>query len=99
MIIDEGKNRLHATVEGHVQGVSFRYFVVEQADRLNLTGWTSNLWNGGVEVVAEGPRQDLERLLQSLWIGPPMSRVDHVNVDWQDYIGEFSGFHVRSTSS
>jgi acylphosphatase len=96
---DEGKSRLHATVEGHVQGVSFRYFVVEQADRLNLTGWTRNLWNGEVEVVAEGPRQTLEMLLQSLWKGPPMSKVDHVNVDWLDYNGEFSSFHVRSTTS
>jgi len=96
---DEGKSRLHAIVEGHVQGVSFRYFVLEQADRLNLTGWTRNMWNGEVEVVAEGPRQDLEVLLQRLWKGPPMARVDHVNVDWQDYTGEFSGFRVRLTTS
>ena len=42
--------RLHATVEGRVQGVSFRYFVTEQAQRLGLKGWVRNRYNGDVEV-------------------------------------------------
>ncbi len=95
----EGNSRLHAIVSGKVQGVSFRYFVVEQARELNLSGWVRNLWNGNVEVTAEGQLEDLEALLRSLHDGPPMAKVALVNEDWQDYQGEFIGFHVRSTTS
>ena len=92
------KARLHATVEGRVQGVSFRYFVVEQADLLNLNGWVRNRWTGSVEVCAEGSRLDLDQLLQALRQGPPMARVDHVDSEWQAYTGEFKDFQVRSTA-
>lgn len=94
---DEAKSRLHATVNGHVQGVSFRYFVVEQADRLDLKGWVRNLWNGGVEVTAEGSRQNLELLLLALKAGPPMAVVMDVDYEWLSYTGEFSGFDVTKT--
>ncbi len=96
---DENNARIHAVVSGKVQGVSFRYFVVEQARELNLTGWVRNLWNGNVEVTAEGSRQDLETLLRALHEGPPMARVALVDADWPDYQGEFTGFHIRSTST
>jgi acylphosphatase len=92
------KGRLHATVDGRVQGVSFRYFVVEQADLLNLNGWVRNCWTGSVEVCAEGSRLDLEQLLQAMRLGPPMARVDHVDSEWQPYTGEFKDFQVRSTA-
>jgi acylphosphatase len=98
-MIDEAKSRLHAIVVGRVQGVSFRYFVVEQADRFDLRGWVRNLWNGAVEVTAEGSRQNLEILLQALHEGPPMASVADVNVEWQLYTGEFSDFQVRSTTN
>jgi len=94
---EETKSRLHATVNGHVQGVSFRYFVEEQADRLDLKGWVRNLWNGGVEVTAEGSRQNLELLLLALKAGPPMAVVRDVDYEWLAYTGEFSGFDVTKT--
>lgn len=94
---EDPKHRLHATVVGRVQGVSFRYFVVEQAERLDLFGWVRNRWNGSVEVTAEGTRQNLETLLQALREGPPMARVTDVDFEWQPSTGEFSGFQVRST--
>jgi acylphosphatase len=96
---DEAKSQLHAIVEGRVQGVSFRYFVVEQAENLDISGWVRNLWNGGVEVTAEGTRQDLETLLQALRDGPPMASVADVNFDWLPYTGEFRGFRVKATAS
>jgi acylphosphatase len=89
--------RLHAMVEGRVQGVSFRYFVTEQAQRLGLVGWVRNHYNGDVEVLAEGPRYDLEQLLKSLHQGPSMAQVSEVNVEWLPARGEFSSFWVRST--
>ncbi len=50
----EENKRLNAIVIGRVQGVSFRYYVVELAESLNLRGWVRNKWNGSVEVTAEG---------------------------------------------
>jgi acylphosphatase len=89
--------RLHATVEGRVQGVSYRYFVSEQAQRLGLNGWVRNRYNGDVEVLAEGARYDLEKLLLALHQGPSMAMVSNVEVEWLPASGEFSSFWVRST--
>jgi acylphosphatase len=94
----ETNSRLHAIVTGHVQGVSFRYFVMEEADRLDLKGWVRNLWNGGVEVTAEGSRQNLEQLLDALKAGPPMAVVSDVGFQWHPYTGEFSGFNLTNTA-
>jgi acylphosphatase len=96
-MMDETNSRLHATVKGRVQGVSFRYFVMEQAELLDLQGWVRNCWNGDVEVVAEGDRQHLERLLLALRRGPPMASVDGLDFEWLAYTGEFTAFNVTST--
>jgi len=96
-MIEELKSRLHATVSGRVQGVSFRYFVIEQADILDLLGWVRNRWDGSVELIAEGSQQNLESLLQALREGPPMARVENVEFEWLPFTGEYNGFAVRST--
>jgi acylphosphatase len=88
-------SRLHAFVEGRVQGVGFRAFVIDCAARLDLVGWVRNTWQGEVEVVAEGPRQDLESLVDMLRKGPPSSFVTQIRKEWLPYSGEFSQFQVR----
>ena len=55
--------RLHATVNGRVQGVGFRQATQKQALTLGLVGWVANQTDGSVEVVAEGPRPQLQRLV------------------------------------
>jgi acylphosphatase len=94
---DGEKSRLHAIITGRVQGVSFRYFVMEKADVLDLHGWVRNRWDGSVEVTAEGAHEDLEQLLRDLHSGPPMARVEHVDYEWLGYTGEFKGFNLTST--
>jgi acylphosphatase len=94
---DEQNIRLHAIVTGHVQGVSFRYFVLEQADRLGLTGWVRNRWSGAVEVTAEGSRHNLEQLLLALREGPPMAIVSDLDFEWLTYDGEFTTFNMADT--
>ena len=89
--------RLHATITGRVQGVSFRYFVVEQAQSLALRGWVRNRHNGDVEVLAEGSRHTLEQLLQALYQGPPMAQVRQVDFEWLPASDEFTTFWVRGT--
>jgi acylphosphatase len=87
---------LRVLVRGRVQGVGFRFFVIEQAAALGLSGYARNLSNGEtVEVVAEGPMPSLEALLAKLRHGPPLARVDRVDVSWAAPTGEYHGFRVR----
>jgi len=86
--------RLHAVVEGHVQGVGFRYFTLEQAQRLGLTGWVRNLPNGRVEVSAEGFPEDLEELLRRLYDGPSGAYVRNINYEYFSPTGEDYSFRV-----
>ncbi|MCI0519071.1 MAG: acylphosphatase [Chloroflexi bacterium] len=93
----EASERLHAVVEGQVQRVGFRYFVLENAMELGLTGWVRNRWDGSVETTAEGPRPALEKLAALLRRGPLPAYVTGVNPEWQAATGEFTGFHLKST--
>ena len=89
------KEELHAVVHGRVQGVGFRYFVVERALALGLRGFARNPSSGDVEVVAQGPRPALERLLLLLQQGPSSAHVTEVTTTWRQPTEHFSGFHVR----
>ena len=93
----EKTTRLHAIVHGRVQGVNFRYYTVRTAQRLGLTGWVANRWDGTVETVAEGQREVLEEFQGFLRHGSPSSMVDKVDVRWERPTGEFGHFGVRYT--
>lgn len=95
--IPETLIRLHATVEGRVQGVGYRAFVEQNAYALGLKGWVRNRWNGTVEVMAEGQRPDLEKLLAALHRGPRSANVTQVQAEWLPATQEFSRFTVRMT--
>jgi acylphosphatase len=86
--------RLHAIVEGMVQGVNFRFYTRRQARSLLLTGWVRNRPDGSVEVVAEGPRPQLESLLAFLHTGPPSAMVTRVASTWSAATGEFDAFEI-----
>jgi acylphosphatase len=86
---------LRAVVHGRVQGVGFRYFVVERALSLGLRGYARNESDGSVEVLAQGTRPALENLLALLWRGPSAAHVSQVDVDWGTPSIHVSGFHVR----
>ena len=89
--------RIYIRVTGRVQGVGFRSFVEETATRFSLTGWVRNLGYDQVEVLAEGPRQNLERFTEQVKTGPTGGRVDEAWVEWESGTGEFSSFVVRSS--
>ncbi len=86
---------LYAVVVGYVQGVGFRYFVMEKAQYLGLHGYVRNETNGNVEVVAQGTRHALEHLLMLLQQGPTAALVDEVHVTWRQPTRHISGFHIR----
>ena len=86
---------LRAVVRGRVQGVGFRDYVLTRAGYLRLNGYVRNLPDGrSLEVVAEGPRSDLEQLLSYLREGPRLARVDAVETDWGEPTGAYEGFGV-----
>ena len=96
--MNEEVKRLHAIVEGRVQGVGFRFFVEETAIELELKGWVRNRWDGSVEVVAEGAREKLNQLLAELHRGPRSSIIEKVTSQWLPATGEYSKFSVRMTA-
>jgi acylphosphatase len=86
--------RLHAVVHGDVQGVGFRYFVQRKAHQLGLSGWVRNNDNATVELVAEGARDQLEKLKQAVEEGPRAARVDRVDADWSSATGTLGAFDL-----
>jgi acylphosphatase len=72
-------------------------FVVDEAQRLDLTGRVRNCHDGTVEVTAEGRQADLEQLVRALHCGPPLARVplarvQRVDTEWRDATGEYAEF-------
>jgi acylphosphatase len=88
--------RLDATVIGRVQGVGFRYHVLDRAMALGLAGWVANERDGTVRCRAEGARPDLERLLEALETGPAGAIVERVIAAWGPATGSLGPFGIRS---
>ena len=82
-------------VKGLVQGVGFRWFVELEANKLGLKGYVKNLYNGDVEVVAEGEKGLIKELINILKIGNISSRVTNLNVEWFEYKDRYSSFDIR----
>ena len=89
------KSSLQAFVQGHVQGVFFRAFVLEKAKLLGVDGYVRNLPNGQVEVHAEGTKDNLDKLVEYLSIGPPAAQVADLKIRWSRYTGKYSHFIIR----
>lgn len=88
-------SRVHLVITGRVQGVWYRASARNEGERLGLTGFVTNRDDGGVEVIAEGPRETLEAFVAWCRRGPPAARVDDVRAEWSDGTGEFAAFAVR----
>jgi len=86
--------RLEIRVTGIVQGVAFRWYTRERAGELGLVGWVRNLPDGSVQLLAEGPREDLERLLLWCGQGPPSARIRKLAPRWTAATGEFDDFRI-----
>lgn len=57
------KIRKHIIFYGRVQGVGFRYYAVQKANQLGLTGWVKNLYDGSVEMEVEGQEELIDQLI------------------------------------
>jgi acylphosphatase len=82
----------HAIVRGRVQMVMFRDFATRKARKVGVNGFVQNLPNGTVEVIAQGERIALERLIEYLHKGSILSRVDDVRIEWRTPQKNFDSF-------
>ena len=89
------KTRIHVFISGRVQGVFFRSNTKRVADTLGIKGWVRNLSDGRVEVMVEGERNGIDRFIKSLKKGTGAARVDNVEIETQEYKGEFKDFSIR----
>jgi len=87
--------RAKIIVNGLVQGVGFRYFVMRNADQLGLNGFTQNLYTGEVLTEVEGQEVLIMELIRQLKVGPSKSHVVNCFVEWMEYKNEFTRFEVR----
>ena len=87
--------RVHIVVEGRVQGVFFRAYTQEEAQKLGLTGWVRNQRDGAVEAVVEGDAARIEHMLQWFHRGSPMSAVTRVTVTEEEPVGESTAFEIH----
>ena len=94
---NENNERLHAMVQGYVQGVGFRFFVYRAGLDLQLQGWVRNRINGNVEILADGPKKKLDTFLEYVRKGPQMAQVVKVNVEWQKSKNDLSPFTILQT--
>jgi len=86
--------RAHLIIEGRVQGVYFRASAQQEAIRLGVKGLVRNCPDGSVEVVAEGVKENIERLISWCRHGPSGARVTDVRLKWQTFRGEFETFRI-----
>ncbi len=89
------KVRAHVFVRGRVQGVFFRSETRYEANRQNVMGWVRNTSDGRVEAIFEGEREKVELLIAFCRRGPPSARVTGVDVQWEEYTGEFRDFRIK----
>ena len=82
-------------VKGKVQGVFFRATTTEKATQLGLKGWVKNLPDGNVEVMAEGEKENLNKLAEWCKIGTDRSVVDSVEIEELPYENRFTDFQIK----
>ena len=80
-------------IQGLVQGVSFRKYIKDEADKLNLKGHVRNLDSGEVEVVCEGQLEDIETMILVCKKGTAQSTIKNVDVQDMNHIG-FDDFKI-----
>ena len=84
----------HVFISGIVQGVSYRYFVKTNAQKLGLKGWVRNTEDGGVEAVFSGEKKNIEEMIALCRKGPMLAQVKQVGLEWEE-TGEFEGFTIK----
>lgn len=86
--------QVHLRILGQVQGVFFRRSAKEEADKLGLVGWVRNDHDGSVEAMAVGAKGKLSQFIRWCKKGPPLSKVERVEIDWPEGDATFDSFDI-----
>jgi len=93
---DDDLTSLRVKIEGFVQAVGFRNFVIEKATAFNLDGWVRNRSDGTLEALVSGSTKSVEAFVGACTQGPPGSKVTSVDLHKAEPPEE-KGFHRRSS--
>lgn len=93
----------HVYIKGDVMGVGFRAWTKIQAKIRSVSGWVRNVLDnehvfgssGGVEAVFQADEEKVADMVELMKAGPPVSRVDDVEIYWQEPKEIFEGFEIR----
>lgn len=86
--------RVQLEISGRVQGVCYRYFTEQSAQKAGLTGWVKNQLNGNVSALFEGDEDAVAIVIELCRQGPQMAHIDDITVKKQPYLGEFDSFTI-----
>lgn len=87
--------RAHLLIDGRVQGVFYRAFARDTATRYGLSGWVKNLYDGRVEAVLEGNKEQIEKAVREYRKGPPGAAVSHIELTWEESKSLARGFEIK----
>lgn len=91
--VSSAKKTLHLIIHGHVQGVYFRQSMLEEAERLGISGWVRNRPDRTVEAMVQGSDSPVDAIVRWAQRGPVMASVESVDVS--PGMGSYSGFEIR----
>jgi acylphosphatase len=90
------KKAVRLYIQGTVQGVFFRQFIKDNAERQNIRGFVRNLEDGRVEVFAEGDNENVEKMIELCKNGPRHAKIEKVEIKEERFQGfkEFKVLHI-----
>ena len=89
------KSNVHVIISGQVQGVWYRASTKQKAEQLGLLGWVRNTTDGCVEAVFEGEKEQVDRMIDWCYQGPPYAKVEKVEVENQSVTNSFEDFSIK----
>ena len=91
----------HVLIQGFVQGIGFRQFILRHAQDLRLKGWVRNLEDGRVEAMFQSStgsdqeaKEKIEEMIKLCRRGPFLAEVENVEVTWEEAEAELEGFEI-----
>lgn len=94
---NEPVKSVRVVIRGRVQGVWFRAWTQQEAQRRGLAGWVRNRADGSVEAFFHGPKGVVNDMMEACWSGPPSARVDHLTPDISEEIPGHGDFRLYPT--
>ena len=90
------KKAVRLYIKGTVQGIFFRQFIKDNAERNNIRGFVRNLEDGRVEVFIEGNQEDVEKMIELCRKGPKHAQIENVEIKEEKFqdLREFKILHI-----